>query len=45
MAQARIDDGLARLVEHFLANKDDESVKQILEVCKRLLERYNISEN
>jgi len=40
MAQTRIQDGLARLVEHFLANKDDPAYDQTLEVCKRLLERY-----
>lgn len=40
MAQARIHDGLTRLVEHFLANKDEESVAQTLEICERLLQRW-----
>lgn len=39
MAQSRIQDGLARLVEHLLSNKNDESIEQTLEVCQRLLER------
>ena len=39
MAQSRINDGLNRLVDHFLSQRDDESVQQTLEVCKRLLER------
>jgi hypothetical protein len=40
MAQNRIQDGLGRLVEHFLSNKDDENIAQTLEVCKRLLDRF-----
>ena len=41
MAQVRIQDGLARLVEHFIQG-DDEGVAQTLEVCKRLIERYGL---
>lgn len=43
MAQARIQDGLSRLVQYLLPNKDDKSVAQTLEVCKRLLERCDNS--
>ena len=41
MSQTRIHDGLLRLVEHFLANKDDPAFGQTLEVCQRLLERLS----
>jgi len=40
MSQTRIKDGLERLVQHYLADKDDPAFEQTLEVCKRLLERY-----
>lgn len=43
MAQVRINDGLARLVEHYLADQDDKSTIKTLEICKRLLERYFLS--
>jgi len=44
MAQARIHDGLRRLVEHFLSNQDEVSKAQILEVCERLLQRYKVED-
>jgi hypothetical protein len=44
MAQIRIQDGLERLVEYFLSNRDDKAVAQTLELCQRLLERFNVFE-
>jgi hypothetical protein len=41
MAQVRIQDGLARLVEHFV-QEDDVAVDKTLEVCKRLIERFSL---
>jgi hypothetical protein len=38
MAQGRIQDGLTRLVEHYL-QEDDEGVAQTMELCQRLIER------
>jgi hypothetical protein len=38
MAQVRIQDGLSRLVEHFLQG-DDEAIASTLELCKVLIER------
>lgn len=44
MAQVRIQDGLERLVEHFV-QEDDVSVAKTLEVCKRLIERFILGGN
>jgi hypothetical protein len=39
-SQNRINDGLTRLVSHFLGGKDDATIQQTQEIVRRLLETY-----
>jgi hypothetical protein len=44
MAQGRIQDGLTRLVRHFISDNDEEKVSHVLQICEQLAERFEISE-
>lgn len=47
MANIRVQDGLKRLVEHFIGKAEEdeegkEDVERMLEICRRLLERLGL---